>query len=348
MPVAPLGEALMDIGLNMPTHGLLHRQGRDIFIEKVAPEELRLAHIAERAEQLGYHSLWFPDHVLMPRVIASAHTVNPESGKSAYDDQPNMLDAAVTMAAIAARTTTIRLAPSVLISPYRHPLSDARQFASIDVLSGGRLLMAVGPGWCKEEFDALELHFAMRSAMTEECLQIYKLAWTQPWLSFNGQFYNFPDVSIDPKPAQRPRPRIVYGGVTAAGARRALRHCDGFYPIVTEADAGRRQFTELRDLIRREAAAMGRDLESFQMLTLVMCLLNKNGDAPLSTRPRPFMTGNAEQVAADLEMLARLDYSHCTLHLDVRSRTIAEFVDMMEEFGELVLPLVGNFEAVAL
>jgi len=338
----------MNIGLNMPTHGLLYRQGRDIFIEKVVPEGLRLAHIAQRAEQLGYHSLWFPDHVLMPRMVASAHTVNPESGKSAYGDQPNMFDAAVTMAAIASCTTTIILAPSVLISPYRHPLSDARQFASIDVLSGGRLLMAVGPGWCKEEFDALELPFALRGAMTEECLQVYNLAWTQAWVSFSGRFYNFPDVSIDPKPVQRPRPRIVYGGVTAAGARRALRHCDGFYPIVTAADAGRRQFTELRDLIRAEASAMGRDLGRFQMLTLVMCLLSRDGGALGKTRPRLFMSGNAEQVAADLEILASLGYSHCTLHLDVRSRTITEFVDMMEEFGELVLPLAGKFEASTL
>jgi hypothetical protein len=75
--------------------------------------------------------------------------------------------------------------------------------------------------------------------------------------------------------------------------------------------------------------------------------LNKDGGAPLSTRRRPFMTGTAEHVAADLETLARLGYSHCTLHLDVRSRTIAEFVDMMAEFGERVLPLVGNFEASA-
>ena len=93
---------------------------------------------------------------------------------------------------------------------------------------------------------------------------------------------------------------------------------------------------------------MGRELEAFQMLTLVVCLLNKDGGTPLSTRPRPFMTGNAEHVAADLETLARLGYSDCTLHLDVRSRTIAEFVEMMAEFGELVLPLVGNFEASAL
>ena len=82
---------------------------------------------------------------------------------------------------------------------------------------------------------------------------------------------------------------------------------------------------------------MGRDLTRFQMLTLVMCLLSRDGGALGNTRPCPFMSGNAEQVAGDLEILASLGYSHCTLHLDVRSRTITEFVDMMEEFGSFKL-----------
>src|SRR5580658_6499575 len=111
----------------MPTHGLLSRQGADIFIQKIAADDLPLIKFAERAEALGYHSLWFPDHVLMPRESESAHLVNPESGRNAYPERPNMFDGAVTMGAVIARTSRIKVAPSVLISPYRHPLSDARQ-----------------------------------------------------------------------------------------------------------------------------------------------------------------------------------------------------------------------------
>ncbi len=82
--------------LNMPTHGVLARPGREVVIHKVETEQLRLAEIAESAEKLGYHSLWFPDHVLMPRQVISPHTANPQSETNAYGERPNMLDAAVT------------------------------------------------------------------------------------------------------------------------------------------------------------------------------------------------------------------------------------------------------------
>ena len=333
----------MDIGLNLPTHGLLTRQGADIVIQKVPAEELPLLKIAERAEALGYHSLWFPDHVLMPRQSESAHLVNPESGRNAYPERPNMFDGAVTMGAVVAKTSHIKVAPSVLISPYRHPLSDARQFATLDVLSNGRLIMAVGPGWCSEEFDALGLSFTDRGPMTEECIQIYKLAWTEPWVEFHGRFYDFEEVSIDPKPLQRPRPPIVYGGVTRIGIRRAVRFCDGLYPIVTDPRAGPAAFRELTDLVRVEAAKIGRDLTSFPMMALVMCRITGADGAGKS---RVFLSGGAGVIIDDLKQLADCGYSFCGLHLDVQSGTVSEFIELMERFGERVLPAAKEIKAV--
>ena len=331
----------MNIGLNMPTHGLLTRGGADIFIQKVPADSLPLLEIAERAESLGYDSLWFPDHVLMPRESASAHLVNPESGRNAYPERPNMFDGAVTMGAVAARTNRIKLAPSVLISPYRHPLSDARQFATVDVLSKGRLIMAVGPGWCSEEFDALGLSFADRGAMTEECIQIYKLAWTEPWVEFHGRFYDFAEVSIDPKPLQRPRPPIVYGGVTKAGIRRAVRYCDGLYPIVTDPRVGVSAFRELSLTTRQEAAKIGRDLGEFPMMALVMCrITDASGGAS-----RPFLSGSPAEIIDDLRRLADAGYSFCGLHLDVPSGKVDEFIEQMDRFGERVLPAARDIEA---
>lgn len=326
----------MKIGLNVPTHGVLARHGRDVFIEKVEPEDLQITKLAQRAEQLGYDSLWFPDHVLMPRVVASSHTANPESGRNAYGEQPNMWDAAVTMGAVASVTSRIRLAPSVLISPYRNPLSDARQFATLDRLSNGRLIMAVGPGWCREEFEAVGISFEQRGARTAECVQIYKLAWTEPWVQFHGRYYDFPDVSIDPKPVQKPRPPIYYGGVTVAGIKRALRYCDGFYPIVTESDVNQARFAQLRDQLHQTADQIGRDLTGFDLITLVMCRLTTPTKG--AHQQRPFLDGSAEEILSDMLKLASLGYSHCTLHLDVRSGTLTEFIEMMERIGEEVVP----------
>lgn len=331
----------MEIGLNMPTHGLLARQGRDIFIRKVPVEELPLIEIAQRAEEFGYHSLWFPDHVTMPRESESAHLVNPESGRNAYPERPNMLDGAVTMGAVAAKTNRIKLAPSVLISPYRHPLSDARQFATVDVLSGGRLIMAIGPGWCSEEFDALGVSFADRGRMTEECIEIYKRAWTDPWVSYQGRFYDFKEVSVDPKPVQKPRPPIVYGGVSRIGIRRALRYCDGLYPIVTERYSGPEAFRELTNMVREEGAKMRRDVSAFPMMALVMCGVTESRSMGAA---RTFLTGNPDELIADLEQLAQCGYSFCGLHLDVQAATVSDFMAQMERFGKSVLPAAAGIK----
>jgi probable F420-dependent oxidoreductase len=334
----------MKIGLNVPTHGVLARHGRDVFIEKVKAEDLQIIRLAQRAEQLGYDSLWFPDHVLMPRVVASSHTANPESGRNAYGEQPNMWDAAVTMGAVASVTSRIKLAPSVLISPYRNPLSDARQFATLDRLSNGRLIMAVGPGWCREEFEAVGISFDERGGRTAECVQIYKLAWTEPWVQYHGRYYDFPDVSIDPKPIQKPHPPIYYGGVTLAGIKRALRYCDGFYPIVTESEVYCARFAQLRDQVHQTAEQIGRDMTGFDLITLVMCRLTTSNKGV--HQQRPFLDGTGEEILSDMSKLASYGYSHCTLHLDVRSGSLTEFIEMMERIGEEVIPEASELRSI--
>ena len=112
----------MDIGLTMSTHGLLTRDERDFFLQRLEPEEMRPIELAQLADRLGYHSLWLSDHVCMGRDPGAKHTAN-ESGTRAYPDRPVMLDVVATLGALAATTERVRLAPSVLIAPYRHPLN---------------------------------------------------------------------------------------------------------------------------------------------------------------------------------------------------------------------------------
>ena len=101
------------------------------------------------------------------------------------------------------------------------PVSDARQFATVDVLAAGRLLFGVGAGWMAEEFEALGIGFAERGKRTVECIEIYKRCWSEDFVSFDGEYYSFNDISMDPKPLQEPRPPIIYGGVSPLGAKRA-------------------------------------------------------------------------------------------------------------------------------
>jgi probable F420-dependent oxidoreductase len=337
----------MDIGLTMSTHGLLGRDERDFFLQRLEASEMRPVELARLAERLGYHSVWFSDHVVMGRDDTTTHTAN-ESGTRAYPDRPTMLDVVATMGALAAATSRIRMAPSVLIAPYRHPVTVAHQFATLDVLSDGRLIMGAGSGWDPQEFAAVGADYEHRGAITEECIEIWKHAWTSDYLDFRGRFFEIHDVSLEPKPVQKPHPPIVYGAVTETGARRAARTADGLYPMFldTYADPGR--FDHLRETVLREADRAGRDLSGFRLYAFASGLVTDADDELARRDPRPTLTGTAAQVLADLERFAAHGYSHVTLHLDVRSGTIGELFELAERLGEEVLPAASEIEVAPL
>jgi len=333
----------MDVGLTMSTHGLLTRDERDFFLQRLKPSEMRVVELAQLADRLGYHSLWFSDHVCMGRDLGTRHTAN-ESGTRAYPERPVMLDVVATMGALATLTERVRLAPSVLIAPYRHPLTVAHQFATLDVLSNGRLIMTAGSGWDPQEFAAVDADFEHRGAVTEECIEIWKHAWTEPWLDWHGRFYEITDVSLEPKPVQRPHPPIVFGAVTEVGARRAARTSDGLYPMFLDAYADPGRFDSLRDAVRREGERIGRDLSGFRLYAFASGALT---DAVVDARRRT-LTGRAEQVLGDLEHFARHGYSHVTMHFDVPSGTIGELFETVERFASEVLPGAAAIEARSL
>ena len=294
------------------------------------------------AERAGIHSIWYPDHVCMPYDSESFHTANV-SGQRAYQRRHNMLDAAVVMGAVAVQTTTLKLGTSVLIAPYRHPLSDARQFMTVDQLSNGRLMLGVGVGWMVEEFDAVGIDFEERNRRTEECIQIYKASWTGDLATFEGNYYSFRNVSQDPKPAQQsPHPPIVFGGNTIRGARRAARFCDGLYPLFldTYTEAGR--YAPLQDEVRRELEARGKSPSDFLMQCAASARITDTDDPAAQANPRRTCTGTAEQILGDLSDLADARLLHggvlmlstCSSGCDGDS----EQRDQIERFGAEVIP----------
>src|SRR5579885_304445 len=330
----------MDIGIYATTHGIGYRDESDFYLRSASVEQMRPVRIAQLVESAGFHSMWFPDHVCMPIGSSSAHVANA-SGKRAYEARHNMLDAAVTMGAAAAATSRLKLGTSVLIAPYRNPLSDARQFATVDLLSNGRLMLGVGAGWMREEFDALGRPYAERGAMANECIEIYKRSWTRETVEFHGRFFDFDDISMDPKPAQKPRPPIVFGGVVPAGARRAVRHCDGFYPIFLDPQADPDRFAPLQDEIRREAERIGRDLSKFFMMAVASGRLAAAGERQPARGGRPICTGTADQVLADLERFAAAGYSLVVFIFDCFGK-VEELETQIQRFGEeIIRPAAG-------
>ena len=333
----------MDFGVQLLTHGIMTRdRDGDAYIAKLAVAEMRPVETAVLAESLGYHSVWLSDHIVTERVTEGAPHVANVTGKRAYPDRPNMLDVPTTLGAIASRTTTLRLAPSVWIAPYRHPLISAHMFATLDVLSNGRVIVAHGAGWERGEFAALGQRLEDRGPQTEENIEVMIKAWTEEWIDHSGRFYDIHDVSLDPKPVQRPHPPLWYGGVTPVGARRAGRTCECFYPVYLDINVDPALWDGLRVECVREAERVGRDPSQLFLGAFATVRLT-NGKEPHSWGKRPGLTGTPEQVLEDLQRFADHGYRHVTFHFDVPSVSPAEWEEQLQRWAEEVLPVAKTF-----
>lgn len=204
----------MQFGLSMPV--IQQIPGRVQPWEMAAGGHALVA-VAQAAEQLGFSHVSACDHVAIPRsYAASAGTV--------------WYDAAVTLGFLAAATARVRLLSHVMVVPYRHPLVVAKAFATLDRLSGGRVILGAGCGHLKPEFRSLGVNYEERGPITDEYLQAIRLAWENECATFQGRFVQFRDVTVAPRPAQQPRPPIWVGGNSRAAVRRAVRHGDGWIP----------------------------------------------------------------------------------------------------------------------
>lgn len=337
----------MDVGVTMPTHGLLRRDETNFYLQRIEPEDVRAFEFARHAESCGYHSVWFSDHVVMGRDLDMYYPANL-SGTKAYPQRPTMFDAAVMMGGLAEATSTIKFAPSVHIAPYRHPLASAHQFACIDYLSKGRLIMGVGVGWEEQEFQALGADFAHRGSITEESVLIYRAAWTQDWIDFDGRFFQIHDVSLDPKPWQKPSPPIIMGATTDRGAARAARVADGLYTVHLDPHPPVEVWRSVRDACVSECERIGKDVTSFWYGTFASALPCDANDPVRRGERRPTLTGTAEEILEDLQRFADEGYQHVTCHFDVRSGSISELFELTDRFAREVLPEARQIKPAAL
>ncbi len=336
----------MDIGVTMATHGLLTRDDVNFYLQRLEPHDVRPIEFARHAERCGYHSVWFSDHVVMGRDLDMYYPANL-SGTKAYPRRPTMFDAAVVMGGLAEATSEIKFAPSVHIAPYRHPLATAHQFACIDFLSRGRLIMGVGAGWEEQEFRALGADFAHRGAVTEESVRVYRAAWTQDWIEFDGRFFHIRDVSLDPKPWQKPCPPIVMGATTEKGAMRAARVADGLYTMHLDPYPPVDVWRSIRDACRHEGERLDKDMAQFWYGTFASALPCDAGDPIRARQQRPTLTGTSEEILQDIQRFADEGYQHITCHFDIRSGSVQELFEISERFAEEVLPGAREIKSAA-
>jgi probable F420-dependent oxidoreductase len=201
--------------------------------------------LAVMAEELGFESVWGNDHIASQRYV-----------QAQFDDPPNYYDPLGYLAFVSAKTARIRLATCVIVLPFRHPVVAAKQLATLDHLSGGRLVVGVGIGAYREEFEALQPGVALhRGRYAEEAIRSLQLLFTQRRASFDGEYIRFADVESYPKPRQPVLP-ILSGGNSAGSKDRAARLGQGWLPACLTPDEVAAGISE----IRKTAADSGREL----------------------------------------------------------------------------------------
>lgn len=207
----------MQIGFNLPNSGPL---------SKVAD----MTRLAVEGEAIGFDYLTVTDHVVLPDTKVPGYPYS-ESG-AFYEEAPlERHEQLMGMAWIAAKTSRIRLVAAVLVVPHRPAVLAAKMLSTLDVLSGGRLVVGIGAGWLKTEFDAVvTTPFADRGKITDEYIDAFRVLWTEAKPKFAGQYVKFDGIVLEPKPVQQPVP-IWVGGEGMNAIRRAARVAEAWYPI---------------------------------------------------------------------------------------------------------------------
>lgn len=215
--------------------------------------------ICRRAEAAGFESVWGGEHVILPTRIESKYPYTAD-GKIPAEPDTAIPDPLIWLAFAAAAAPTLRLGTCILIVPQRNPVLLAKELATLDQLSGGRVELGIGVGWLKEEFDALGVPWERRGARSDEYIAAMRALWAGPHAEFHGEFVDFAPVTCSPRPVRGSIPVLV-GGDTEAAIQRAVRLADGYFP--GEGDATR--LGALLERLRTAAKRAGRDPGSIEI-----------------------------------------------------------------------------------
>lgn len=289
----------MDYGLALPN-----------FPDGASTEGIEAA--AETAERLGWSTVWTTDHVLVPN--------------DAREDYGRIYDAILTLAWVGAKYGRIRLGTSVIVIPMRNPVVVAKQLATLDDLSGGRVVAGIGIGWHEGEFANVGAadRFHVRGAFLEETIHLWRHLWSGSQEPFHGRFHDLTDFAFEPLPVQAPLP-IVVGGRDARALSRAGRLADGYHSSAI----GPEGYAERLAVVKEAAAAAGRPVPWLSARVRVEYAPTTSGYAMRST---------PEEIAAEIHKFAALGVTHLALYFGTTDP--GELVRLVERFDREVAPLV--------
>ena len=209
--------------------------------------------VAQKAERLGYNSLWTVERLLWPVSPKLPYPVTPDG--SLPEEYKYTLDPLDTLTFAAAHTSKIKLGTSVLDIPYYNPILLARRLSTIDILSKGRLIVGLGLGWSPDEMEAAGADMKVRGARADEFIQVLKTIWTTDPAEFHGKFFSLPKSHVSAKPVQKPHPPIFIAAFAPAALKRVATMADGWNHTGLPIEAMAQMFGAIRQM----AEAAGRD-----------------------------------------------------------------------------------------
>ena len=297
-----------------------------------------LAAIARRGDELGFEWILTGDHIVVPNSIDSTYPYT-EGGDFPGSASGVAMEQLTVLSFLAGQTQRIKLVTSVLIVPHRNPLVAAKALSTLDVLSKGRLVVGVGAGWMREEFEALELPpFEERGAVTDEYIRAYKELWTSDNPTFEGKYCRFSDITFLPKPVQQPHPPIWVGGESRAAIRRAGQQGDAWYPISSNPQFPLEEPEQLAVGMRRlatQAERAGRDPSEVEVIFRTHHYrLERDGNSG----ERAAFSGSVEQIVADIRQYEEMGVSGLVVDLGRISRSVEDVLGHLEDLATRVAP----------
>jgi probable F420-dependent oxidoreductase len=260
------------------------------------------ARVAQAAEAASFESVWTGEHVVLP---------DPQVPPSPLPPNSPLLDPAVALAFVAAHTKKVKLGTGIIILPQRNPLVLAKELASVDVVSGGRLIFGLGIGYLKPEFDALGIPFDHKGPRSIEYLQAMQAVWTQEKPAYQGRFVSFSSIQALPRPVQKPHPPVVIGGHTPEAFRRAVQYGNGWYGFALDMDATAKCLAGLKEAAQKVSRP------------------SSLGELEISITPGPGL---------DLDMAKR--YADLGVHRLIpfrRAKTEQELLDFVSKTGDSLI-----------
>lgn len=305
----------MEIGLSIPR----------------LPDAEGIRRFVKRAEELGFESVLAGDHIVLPTEGTDQYPYTADGSFSRPSDEP-FLETMTMLGYMAACTETIKLGSTVIILPYRNPIVQAKMFASLDVLTNGRMICGGGVGWLEKEFETLGVPYDQRGPMSDEYLQIFKILWTEPNPEFHGKFYDIDGIQFNPKPVQKPHIPIWVGGHTRRALRRTAKYGDCWHTTRQTPDFVAQNLPYLR----QQTEKAGRDPASISIsLKRSLHFTDLGAAEGGSVRSGGVVIGTTQEVVDDVYYCRELGIDQLTY--DFRVDGTDASIEVMEHLADKVL-----------